>query len=299
MNFKTNIKHIGDPFVVKHKGTYYVYATSFAEGFHVWTSTDLKTFSEPKLCYQRTERSFGYKDFWAPEVIFDGKQFVMHYSARDKKSESLRIGVAVSSNPLGPFIDVNDQSPMFDLGYAAIDGHVFIDSNQKKYFYFAKDCSENTINGVKTSEIYVVDLADDFLSIIGTPKRVLTPELPYETIGFNDGDQYMWNEGPFVIKENDIYYLMYSANYYADKNYCICVASSMYPDKEFKKYDEPILTYKEINESGPGHHMLLKDEEQYLCVYHVHTNPNKPSGDRTMCYIPMSVINQKFVFHKY
>lgn len=298
MNYKTTISEIGDPFVVKHNDLYYVYATSYSNGFKVWVSTDLKTFSEPKVCYEKNDRSFGYKDFWAPEVIYDGQRFVMHYTARSKATDSLRIGIAVSQSPLGPFIDVYDKAPMFDLGYAAIDGHVFVDTDGKKYFYFAKDCSENWVDGVKTSEIYVASLSDDFLMLTDTPRKLLTPDQPYESIGFNDGDKYLWNEGAFVVKAEDKYYLTYSANYFADKHYCICAAVSDFPNKDFVKFDQPILTYKDINESGPGHHMLLKNGEDYLCVYHVHTHKDQPSGNRTMCYIPVSIKNNEFIFKK-
>ncbi|WP_025724396.1 glycoside hydrolase family 43 protein [Acholeplasma granularum] len=298
MKFKTKISDIGDPFVVKHEDLYYVYATSYKSGFYVWVSKDLKTFSEPKVCYEKNNKSFGYRDFWAPEVIYDGKKFIMHYTARSKKSDSLRIGVAVSSSPLGPFEDIYDGEPMFDFGYAAIDGHVFIDSDEKKYFYFSKDCSENWVNGVKTSEIYVAKLSDDCLRLESEPKKLITPTKAYETIAYFDGDTYLWNEGAYVIKEADTYYLMYSANHYADKYYCICAAKSKYPDKDFVKFDQPILTYKDINESGPGHHMMLKNGKGYICVFHVHTHKEKPSGNRTMCYIPVTIENDQFLFDK-
>src|SRR5690554_209965 len=298
MNFKTTISGIGDPFVVKYNELYYVYATSYSNGFYVWVSKDLKAFSKPQVCYEKNERSFGYKDFWAPEVIYDGSKFIMHYTARAKTSNSLRIGVAISDSPLGPFVDVYDQTPMFDYGYAAIDGHVFVDSNDMKYFYFSKDCSENWVDGIKTSEIFVARLSDDYLKIIGEPKKILTPDKDYERIGFDDGDKYLWNEGAYMVKKDDTYYLMYSANYFADKNYCICAAKSKYPDRAFEKFEKPILTYQDIDESGPGHHMMLKQDSGYLCVYHVHTDKDKPSGDRTMCHIPVRIKNNEFIFDK-
>lgn len=52
----------------------------------------------------------------------------MQYTARRKSNHSLWIGVAVSDSPEGPFADVHN-GPVFDLGYAAIAGHVFIDDD--------------------------------------------------------------------------------------------------------------------------------------------------------------------------
>ena len=47
----------------------------------------------------------------------------------------LRLGVATAASPNGPFSDVFDH-PMFDFGYAAIDGHVLLDDDGRKYFYY-------------------------------------------------------------------------------------------------------------------------------------------------------------------
>ena len=96
----TGVSGIGDPFVLHASdGKYYLYATSFfpadgKEGFNVWQSADLSDWGAPRQCYAADGRSFGYKDFWAPEVTERGGRFYMHYSARWKKNDSLRIGVA-------------------------------------------------------------------------------------------------------------------------------------------------------------------------------------------------------------
>ena len=88
-------------------------------------------------------------------VLHDGKYF-MHYSARWGKNQSLRIGVAVADSPTGPFLDVFNR-PMFDFGYAAIDGHVLIDDDGHKYLYYSRDCSENIVDGRHESHLYVAN----------------------------------------------------------------------------------------------------------------------------------------------
>ena len=107
----TLITQIGDPFVLHASdGKYYMYATE-SEGecrFDVYVSENIKDWKKVGTCYKPTERSFGYKNFWAPEVVEHNGKFIMHYTARWKKNHSLRIGVAVSDSPLGPFIDVYD-----------------------------------------------------------------------------------------------------------------------------------------------------------------------------------------------
>lgn len=77
----------------------------------------------------------------------------MHYSARWGKNQSLRIGVATANSPGGPFMDVFNR-PLFDFGYAAMDGHVLIDDDGSKYFYCPRDCSENVIDGSERFIVY-------------------------------------------------------------------------------------------------------------------------------------------------
>lgn len=274
------ITNIGDPFVLQKNGMYFMYATSFIKGFYVWTSKDLKKWNEKKICYEADDNSFGYMDFWAPEVIFYKGKYIMHYTARWKKNDSLRIGVAVSDNPEGPFKDISDK-PMFDYGYAAIDGTVLIDSNGHKYFYFSKDCSENIINGIHESHIYVSRLSDDLLSLEGEPVLLLKPDKEWE---MKSGDNFRWNEAPCVLEKNGSYYLMYSANLFCSKYYSIGCAVSKSPLGPFIKYDNPVLTYIEGSISGPGHNSVFytHDTNKLLSAYHVHTDYNKPSENRQM-----------------
>lgn len=289
--YRTSIENIGDPFVLKYQDMYYVYATSSSQGFMVWQSEDLKNFAKPVLAYQMTDRSFGYKDFWAPEVVYHNNQFVMHYTARDQKTDKLLIGVATSKSPMGPFIDVYDKSPMFDFGYAAIDGNAFINPGQN-YFYYVRDCSMNIIDGKHISEIYVAKLSDDLYSV-KDPIKVLTPSAPYELDDSPYAPSHYWNEGPFMLKHEDIYYLMYSINFYRDPKYAICVATSKTPQGPFHKYDEPLIDIESYGISGPGHNMCLWDQEDLLCVYHIHTDANLPSGNRTMCYSRFKFVDGK------
>lgn len=276
------IRNIGDPFVLRSTtGDYYCYATSAPDGFKAWSSRDLVHWTEIGYVYQRQENTWGTSDFWAPEVVFHQGKYIMHYSARWGENQSLRIGVAVAELPTGPFIDVFNQ-PMFDFGYAAIDGHVFLDDDGRKYFYYSRDCSENIIEGRHESHLYVAELNDDLLSFKNEPLLIAKPEQQWEQIS---GD-WRWNEGPFVLKKNGTYYLMYSANFYASRDYSVGYATSDQPTGPFvKAQDNPILASDKPEISGPGHNSVTAspDGSQMFMVYHIHTDPHHPSGDRQVC----------------
>jgi beta-xylosidase len=289
------ITNIGDPFVIIFKDTYYLYATSFIDGFLCWKSKDLIHWEDPVQVYKKNGKSFGYKDFWAPEVIYHNGHFVMHYTARWEKNSSLRIGVAIADNPLGPFIDVNDKEPMFDDGYAVIDGHVFIDDDGERYFYYDRDCSEHIKNNKHESHIYVTKLDSTLTKIVGQKKMVLKPEQPWEIAT----GTWRWNEGPFLIKNDNRYYLMYSGGFYASKSYAIGYAVADHPTGPFVKADEnPILSSVENKISGPGHNSVIKglDGKTY-CIYHVHTHYHKPSGDRQVFIDEIKFIEGKLIIN--
>lgn len=286
INNPIGIINIGDPFIIENEGEYYLYATTFNEGigsikgFNCWVSKDLVNWSKPYEAYRANERSFGYKDFWAPEVIKHNDKFIMHYSARMKENDSLRIGVAISDKPTGPFIDVYDKKPMFDFGYAAIDGHVFIDDDGKKYFYYDRDCSEHIYEDRNESHIYVCLLDETLTKIISEPQLVIKPEQEWEK---STGD-WRWNEGAFVLKKDDEYYLMYSAGFFESPTYGIGYAKSKSPLGPFVKASEnPIVRSKEGFFSGPGHNSVFKGKDNQLyCAYHVHVDMNNPSEKRQL-----------------
>ncbi|MCS6992746.1 MAG: glycoside hydrolase family 43 protein [Anaerolineales bacterium] len=277
------IKHIGDPFVLRAPdGLYYCYATSAPDGFQAWVSPNLADWREAGYVYQRRPDSWGQSDFWAPEVVFYQGRYVMHYTARWAKNQSLRLGVAIADSPLGPFVDVFNR-PMFDFGYAAIDGHVFFDDDGRKYFYYSRDCSENIVEGRHESHLYVAELTDDLLSFRSEPVLVAKPEQEWET---RHSAEWRWNEGPFVLKHEGRYFLMYSANFYASREYAVGYAVSESPTGPFvKAAHNPVLAARGAEISGPGHNSvtLAPDGKTLVIVYHIHTDPQNPSGDRQVC----------------
>lgn len=277
------ITQIGDPFVLRAPdGLYYCYATSDPAGFKAWSSPDLLNWTDLGLVYRCQPDSWGQSDFWAPEVVLHEGKYIMHYSARWGQNQSLRIGAAVAAGPSGPFVDAFNR-PMFDFGYAAIDGHVLRDDDGRCYLYYSRDCSENIVEGRHESHLYAVELAPDLLSLIGEPVLVARPEQPWE---LRSGAEWRWNEGPFVLKHTGRYVLMYSANCYASRDYAVGVAIAGNPLGPFIKVPyNPVLSSPRPEISGPGHNSATTspDGQDLLVVYHTHTDPLHPGGDRQIC----------------
>jgi len=281
----STVSDIGDPFILNAEGAYWCFATSSGAGFKAWRSEDLLNWEPQKgLAYKMSPASWGRGNFWAPEVYFYEGMYRLFYSAKKKGSDGMALGLATAEKPGGPYKDAADQ-PLFDPGYSVIDASLFVDDDGQPYLYYARDCSDNVVNGSHQSHVYGVKLKKDLSGDDGEPVLLTRPDQPWEQAG---GTEWMWNEGPVMRKENGAYWLFYSANYFEAREYDVGAARSDGPLGPFTKLDaNPLLKYQESDGvviiSGPGHNsfLTLPDGEQFM-VYHTHTNPFAPSGDRQM-----------------
>lgn len=276
----TDITYIGDPQILAYGGKYYCYATNtshLSEGFCVRESDDMVNWTNETMCFRGIE-SWGKSHFWAPEVVYHNGKFVMHYTAKSRELDSLRLGVAVADSPMGPFRDVHGR-PMFDLGYATIDGSV-LRCEEGNFFYYSRDCCENRVDGIPTSQLYCVRMNDDLTEVVGEHLLMTTPTEPFELKSMQ-GKGYLWNEGPCVIRVGDKYVMNYSANYYATNDYAICVATADHPMGPWKKsLNNPVLSCR-ADLFGAGHNAFFTGNDGALYTsFHIQTHPEKPSGDR-------------------
>lgn len=279
----TNMTNIGDPQILLHDGVYYCYAThnnGNTEGFYAWKSTDLVNWSEQTLVFRASD-FWGEGKFWAPEVVFHKGKFVMHYSAKSRELQSLRIGVATADDPMGPFTDVHGK-PMFDLGYAAIDGSV-LRCAAGYFLYYSRDCSENIIDGIKTSQIYCARLNHDLTQTVGEHVLCTTPTEDFERLSLSAPlkTPHLWNEGPTVQAADGKYIMNYSANHYASNDYAICLATADDPFGPWVKSSANPVLSRRSDLFGAGHNAFFWDKDGVLrTAFHIQTDPAHPSGDR-------------------
>lgn len=271
------VKDIGDPHIIREGDEYFAFATGGPIGFNVWRSGDLASFTKEKAMKKVPWVS---GDYWAPEVYKIGEKYVMFFTGRWKDSGTLRIGVAMSDFPQGPYEDAIG-APLFDPGYAVIDGTLVYGPDGTPYMIYSRDCSENVVGSYHESHLYGIQLADDLLSVVGEGILLTTPDHDWE---LKSGD-YHWNEGPFALTHEGKYYLYYSANGYAQKEYAVGVAQADHPLGPYtKQANNPILNYIEkdgaVLVSGPGHNSFFTVGNELFTSYHTHTYPAAPSGNR-------------------
>jgi beta-xylosidase len=240
-------------------GTYYLYGTTYDYvGLSVYTSTDMVTWSRRGLCLERTAGSWGQTDYWAPEVIKAAGKYYMYYTSRHTASGPLNICVAEAESPLGPFKDVT--TPLMPVEQSYLDGNPYYDPVSKKYFLFAAR------EDIWPNSIVVTELSNPPTRTVGSITQVLTPTQSWE----DD-----WVEGPYVIRHDKTYYMMYSGKAYWDNDYAIGYATaSDLRGPWTKTFFNPIIARTASTVSGPGHNSVAvsPDGSELFAVYHTHLN---------------------------
>ena len=251
-----------DPAVLKAPdGFYYAYATQTErEGkwvnLQVARSRDLKRWkwigdalpSKPKWASKT-------QDFWAPDVIRDGKTYYMYYSAKPDDSDErhgLCLAVATATRPRGPFKDVGHPL-LCGEGFVNIDPMAFDDpATGKRLLYW----------GSGFQPIKVQELAADRLSFApgGSPKNLVSPN-PVK-------DQFpVLVEGPWIVRHGAWYYLFYSGDNCcgAKANYAVMIARSRSATGPFETLEQSngtphsIILGKAGRWIAPGHNSIVSD----------------------------------------
>ena len=293
------ITGIGDPFVLRASdGMYYMYATSADDGFKCWKSADIIHWEDCGYCYRADETCWGLKCFWAPECYeIDGKYWLF-YSADDRVNptdelENFCLGLAVSKSPEGPFTDCTGGRPLLKTDYPVIDadllrddtGAPVKDENGLYTIYYSRCCYKHQVGPYEESHIYGAKLDLSAAKFVGEPKLLLQPDQEWEGWSAPTTGR-RWAEGPLTLLHNGKVYMMYSANFYAEKYYAIGYAVADEPLGTFVKYEKnPVMMHDYPRVSGPGHNSVCwsPDGKEMFIVYHIHTHTDKGGMNRQVC----------------
>jgi len=262
-----------DPFVLKFRGEYYAYCTDFwrdGRVFGVLRSRDLVHWTEAGGAMEKLASDAPF--YWAPEVVYADGRFYLYYSVGNETLMEMR--VAVSDRPDGGFVDSGTKLTTEDF---AIDGHVFIDDDRQKYFFYATDFLAHTHIGTGT----VVDKMTDFLTLEGNPRPVTRARFDWQVYDparrEKGGVRWHTVEGAFVLKRKGVYYEMFSGGNWQNITYGVsfAVTDDIERDGEWTQFSDgaktfPILRTVPEKVVGPGHNSVVRgvNNRERFCVYH-------------------------------
>ena len=236
-----------DPDVLQVGDVYYAYATNGNKlNIQVARSTDVIHWEVlgdalPELPAWAVQK-FGWA--WAPEVFSTSEgQYVMYFTARFAIGfdGTQCIGVATSADPTGPFTSSRPEPFICqtDRG-GSIDPSSFVDSDGQRYVLWKND---GNASGYQVW-LYLQQVSPEGLTLEGEPQQLLTVDQRWE------GNLV---EAPTLWKQDDKYYLFYSANAYNDRRYATGYAVADDIFGPYVKAEEPLIaTDLAAGLVGPG-----------------------------------------------
>lgn len=226
-----------DPDVFYHDGTYYLSATGNGKGYRMYTSQDLVHWKKGDMAYTSDKGRV-----WAPDFWYDDEDGYFYLYT----TEDFSVNVARSRAPAGTY-QLQDS-----LVSDAIDAHLFEDTDGQLYLFYVREAEEIWARKMKSP----TEFAED------PEVFIMTADHEWETPR---------NEGPFIIKRDGTYYLLYSGNDANSPSYAIGYATSDKPLGPYAKYEDNPIARKDESQGiyGPGHGVAIKDEAgNYWYVYH-------------------------------
>lgn len=208
------------------------------EDYHVFSSENLTDWKDHGVILTQTGVEWvnptSYA-MWAPDCVYKDGKYYFYFPAM-ARSGGMRIGVAVSDTPEGPF----KPAASYIEGVRGIDPNVLIDKDGTAYLYWSAD------------RIFVARLKPNMMEIEGEP--LVIDNLPKKGL----------QEGPFTFERNGTYYLTYP--HVENKIERLEYATSTSPMGPFK-WAGVIL-----DESASGcwtvHHSLVDYQGQWYLFYH-------------------------------
>lgn len=258
---------LADPYILRDGDFYYAYGThDVNNGFHAFKSHDLYTWEDVGLALEKKNTSAS-GNFWAPEVYKIGDTYYMYYAANKN------LYVAKSDSPEGPFVQLGTMT----LYRNGIDPHLYIEG-EKKYLFF--------VNTSGKYSVWMGELNDDLLT--------MKEETIHECL-FPQGWEKSVNEGPFMYKYGNTYYLTYTGDGYTSKNYGVAVATSSDIMGAWEKAPYNPVLQKREPWVGTGHHSLFVDKDGVNRIaFHAHNDKNSVQPRRM--YIGRFHIDENGVF---
>lgn len=272
-----NIKDIviRDPFILVDGDDYYLYGTHIGGkdpcyiGYH---SKDLISFDDPKVIFKRNDDFWATKDYWAPEVHkYKGK----YYLFASLKSEDRCRGtqIFVSDNPLGVYTPLTD-NPITPHDWECLDGTLYVE-NERPYLIFCREWLE-----VNDGEMYIVELTSDLKGYVSEPKLMFKASEARWVKPLRDDFGYV-TDGPFIIKENGWYYMLWSS--FSKNGYTLAICKSESLHGPWQQLDEPIF------DKDGGHGMIFEKNGIRYVAFHA---PNDPRGAERTQIVPFAQLYQ-------
>lgn len=158
--------------------------------WRVYSTEDMQTWTDHGPIMKPTDFSWAIRDAWASEVVEKDGRFWFYTAVEHNESDMGKaIGVAVSDNPTGPFVDARGTALVSNSmtdgphWWDDIDPTAFIDDDGTAWLLWGN------------ANCYIARLNDNMIEL---DSEIGIIDLPFFT------------EGPWLFKREGLYYLLYA-----------------------------------------------------------------------------------------
>lgn len=261
--------NIRDPFILKEGEKYYLYGTrakNFGKetgGFDVYTSTDLKNWSEPEECFNSEKNKLNRQVNWAPEVHkYKGSYYMF---ATFTKENGLRgVYILKADSPQGEF-RLHSKGAVTPNEWECLDGTLYISKTGEPYLVF---CHEHT--QIMDGTVCYIKLNEELTESVGKPKLIFAGSSPEWADKKPEGEHYI-TDGPFMFRTKSGELLLIWSTF-INHQYAQCVAKS-----ENGEIDGDFVHLPPLITNDGGHGMIFSTGEKLMLTFHT---PNQTDYER-------------------
>ena len=263
---------VRDPYIVtdRENGKYYLFGTTDTdpwegpgEGFLVYESEDLNTWSEPEWAFRQDGDFWAQKNFWAPEAHFyNGSWYLFASFKSDDRCRGTQILKA--EKVTGPYAPIT-RYPVTPESWECLDGTLYVDEKGKPWIVFCHEWVQ-----IRDGEICAMALSDDLTKPVGEPVVLFRG---------SDAPWKAWvadfvTDGPFLYRGGDGSLRMIWSSF-SSKGYAVGIAVSRSGSVQgpWDQQEKPAV-------EGGGHGMIFDDLKGNTFLS-IHT-PNESPLERTM-----------------
>ena len=235
--------------------------------FDAFSSPDLVHWTKHADVLDSSGVKWAKRAMWAPAIVKKDGKYYFFFGANDIQNDQQAggIGVAVASNPAGPFKDYLGK-PLIDKfhnGAQPIDQFVFHDKDGQYYIIYGgwQHCN-------------IARLQPDFKGILpfadGSTFKEITPK--------------GYVEGPFMFIRKGKYYFMWSEGGWGGPDYSVAYAIADSPMGPFQRIGK-ILQQDTAVATGAGHHSVINvpGTDRWYIVYHRRPLTETAANNRVVC----------------
>jgi hypothetical protein len=256
---------IPDPFIVWADGNYLMFSSQngiFSPNVPLEASTTLTDFAGPPIDAMPTLPPWAEPGFtWAPDVLKVGSRYLLWFNAAVASSGAQAIkciGVASSANAAGPYVSEATAPLVCQLDHlGSIDPRAFVDPDGRLWLLWKSD-DNAALNGTTHSTIWIQQLSQDGLSLVGEPVALMTANLPWEG---------RIVESPQMVFAAGHYWLFFSGNWFNQPSYAVGVAECAGPEGPCEPTTLGPWLSSNAQGAGPGEESLFFDGSRWWLLY--------------------------------